>query len=305
MKAPQAAAPPQTWSAPCRHLLTYFCRLLTHHWHTRARVGAHGHEIKYLLRPPSVSLCCQMQRAFFSSPHLFMFFVQSSATASHAARYIQNADATPRAGILNWGRLERRLPCRCAIRCICSTAGGTPKKKKASLTAHSADGNLLKLKKNKNMLYCWKRRAVHRGRQARWHLLAACTKKKKKMHRGNIQNSFSKLTNRKKTKTKMCAFHKSACSGSVFKQPSSSRWLTFRRHETRTTPDKKVTWRAIGPMAFKQSFSHHSRFCLNKLLEMKKWPQVACLYFHDISLSSTGWTLFLFHTFHLYIVHSV
>lgn len=187
MKAPQAAALPQTWSAPCRHLLTYFCRLLTHHWRIRARVGAHGHEIKYLLRTPSISLCCQMQRVFFFS-FIYLFFLHSSATASHSVCYIQNADATQRAGILNWGRLSTD----CMSMCYQMHLQHSRRNSEKMHHLHSTDGNLLKLK---NVLNCWKRCAVHRGCQARWHLLAACTHKKAGRRGNIIQNSFNRLTN--------------------------------------------------------------------------------------------------------------
>lgn len=171
MKAPQAAALPQTWSTPCRHLLTYFCRLLTHHWHIRVRAGAHGHKIKYLLRTPPISLCCQMQRLFFI---YFFFIFLFTQVPQHRAGVCctQNADAYSGGRHFKLGTAEHRLQAN--VLSDAFAAQQAELRKNASLTAHSTDGKLLKLK---NVLNCWKRCAVHGGRQPRWHILAACTKK--------------------------------------------------------------------------------------------------------------------------------
>lgn len=142
MKAPQAAAPPQTWSAPCRHLLTYFCRLLTHHWHIRARVGAHGHEIKYLLRTPSISLCCQMQRLFFST-YLFFCSVKCHSITRRVLYTKCRRDSEGRHFKL--GTAERRLHVNVLSDAFAAQQAGL--RKNASLTADSTDGNLLELKK--------------------------------------------------------------------------------------------------------------------------------------------------------------
>lgn len=120
------------------------------------------------LHPSASAARC---KGFFFFSFIY-FFVQSSATASHSVCYIQNADATQRAGILNWGRLSTG----CMSMCYQMHLQHSRRDSEKMHHLHSTDGNLLKLK---NLLNCWKRCAMHRGCQARWHLLAACTQKKR------------------------------------------------------------------------------------------------------------------------------
>lgn len=74
-EAPQAAALPPTWSTPRRHLLTYFCCLLMHHWHIRVRLEHTG---------TTLNTCWGLHQPLLpDAEDFFCVCVQSSATSSH------------------------------------------------------------------------------------------------------------------------------------------------------------------------------------------------------------------------------